>query len=116
MSKNRKGMVNTQLQRTISDIINNRLKDPRISGIITVMRTEATPDLKHAKVYLSIFGNDKNKEKETFDCIVNSSGFIKSELARDMSTYTIPQLTFINDDSMEHSQKISRIIEGLKHD
>lgn len=116
MSKNRKDMVNMELQRTISDIINNRLKDPRINGIITVLRVEATPDLKHAKVFLSIFSTDKSKIIETFNCICSSGGFIRSELAHDMSTYTIPQLHFFNDESMEQSQTISKIIEGFKHD
>lgn len=116
MSKNRIDKVNTELQRTISEIINNRLKDPRISGIISVLRVETAADLKHAKVYLSIFNKDKQKIAETFSCISGGAGFIRSELSQELRTHTIPQLHFINDDSMEHSQKINDIIEGLKHD
>lgn len=105
--------INNELQRAISEIINGKLKDPRLSGLISVLRTETTPDLKHAKVFVSIFNKDKEKSKESFAVLLSSAGFIRAEVARIMTTHTTPQLSFVFDESFEHSQRISQIIEGL---
>lgn len=116
MANNRIDKINTELLKSISEIINNRLNDPRLTGIISVLSVNASADLKHAEVAISIFNADEEKLKTTYEILNKSAGFIRSELSRDSKLRTIPQIHFKNDDSMAYSQKIYKIIEELKND
>ena len=107
--------INGEMQKNISDIIRNKIKDPRVAGkMISVLSVNCAKDLKTAKVYLSIYG-DKTEAKKAFEGVCHCAGFIRNE----MSVYfndirTIPQLTFFLDDSMEYSAKIDSILEQIK--
>lgn len=114
MANNRIEKINTELQRSISVIIDNKLKDSRITGLITVLRVDASADLKHAKVFLSILTNTPEKTAKCFEAINSAAGFIRSEASRNFNAHTMPQLHFVLDDSLEHSLKINAILETLK--
>lgn len=104
--------INSEILRELSAIIRS-LKDPRITGLISVLSVDTAKDLKTAKVYVSIFEDD-TKKKEVFDALVHSGGFIRRELSnklRDLKS--VPQINFILDTSMEYSQKINTILEGI---
>ncbi len=107
--------LNGEMKKNISDIINNKIKDPRVVGkMISVLSVNCAKDLKTAKVYLSIYG-EKTDAQKAFEGICHCAGFIRKE----MSIYfkdirTIPQLTFVLDDSMEYSAKIDSILEQIK--
>lgn len=106
--------INSEMARSLADIIRNRLKDPRITEMVSVMDADVAKDLKTAKIYISIYGN-KDKCLSTFEAINNCAGYIRKELAVDFKTLrVVPQLTFILDTSMEYSQKISAIMEDIK--
>lgn len=111
MSNIRINRINSELQKALSEIINNRLKNPNITAMVSVMRVETTADIKHANVWLSIYKDEDNK---TFNAIQHSMGFIKKELAnmlKDMRT--LPELHFIPDSTLEYSQKINKILEEI---
>lgn len=108
---NRIEKVNSLLQRNISDIINNDVNDPRIKGIISVSSVSTTPDLKYAKVFLSIF--NQNEQKETLEAIKSASGYIRKLLASKIEFRCVPSLDFALDNSAEYSQKINDIISSL---
>jgi|BioPla2DNA2_1021312.scaffolds.fasta_scaffold93110_1 ribosome-binding factor A len=114
MSKNRIDKVNTEIQRHLSEILMS-LKDPRIKGIISITGVDTSPDLKHAAVSVSIFNTDEESAKETMEILKKSAGHIRSELSRMMRIRTVPQINFTADESMAYSQKISRILEEIKH-
>ena len=107
--------INGEMQKNISDIIRNKIKDPRVVGkMISVLSVNCAKDLKTAKVYLSIYG-DKAESQKAFEGVCHCAGFIRKE----MSIYfndirTIPQLTFFLDTSMEYSAKIDSILEQIK--
>lgn len=111
MATNRTDKINSLIMRGISDTL-GKLKNPHIEGVISVLNVNTSADLKHADVFISIFGVEN--QKQTFDALTASAGFLRSELARTLPLRTIPMLHFINDDSMEYSRKISDIIKGLK--
>ena len=102
--------VNAELARKIAEIINYGMKDVRIKGMVSVLRVDTTKDLKQAKVYLSILGDDA---RETFEGIKSGTGFIKSRLAGTLNIRQIPDLIFILDDSIEYGIKIGKIIEEI---
>ena len=111
---NRIEKVNSLLQRYVSDIINNNVNDPRIKGIISVASVSTTPDLKYAKIYLSIYGSDN--ASETLQAIKSASGYIRKILASKIEFRCVPSLDFALDNSAEYSEKINNIINSLKED
>ena len=103
------------LKFAISDIIRNDIKNPSVTGLISVTDVKLTPDQKYAKVYISIFGK-KNKEK-VIDALKKSSGFIKSEISRRVRMRNMPQLIFEIDDSLEYGMHMDKVIsEVMKKD
>ena len=116
MSKNeaRLGRVNEELMKALSQIITYELKNPDVTGMISVTKVKVTPDLKYAKVYVSIF-NSKNI-KETMEGLKKSSGFIRTELAKRINLRNTPELIFEIDDSMEYGAKIDSILKEILPD
>ena len=113
MSKNeaRLGRVNEELMKAISHIITYELKNPDVTGMISVTRCKVTPDLKYAKVYVSLL-NSKNVEK-TMQGLKASAGFIRSQVAKTINLRITPELVFEYDDSIEHGEKIDNILKEI---
>ncbi len=113
MSKNeaRLGRVNEELMKAISHIITYELKNPDVTGMISVTRVKVTPDLKYAKVYVSIL-NPKSVE-ETMKGLKESAGFIRSQVAKTVNLRITPELVFEYDDSIENGEKIDNILKQI---
>lgn len=106
--------LNNEMRKVIADVIDNKIKDPRKTEMVSVTSVSVAKDLKTAKVYLSVFG-DKEKLQTTFDAIVNAAGFVRKELSiafHDLRS--VPALEFKLDTSMEYSDKIEAIIDEIK--
>lgn len=99
----------------LSDIILNEVKEPSVTGLISVTDVKITPDQKYAKVYISIFG--KQNKTKVIDALKKASGFIKMELGRRVRMRNIPALIFELDDSMEYGAHMDKVInEVIKKD
>ncbi len=108
--------INSEIQKSIADIIANRVKNPHITEMVSVLRVDTAKDLKTAKVYVSIYG-DEHRCEITFNALTSCAGFIRHELSVDFKELrVVPQLTFIRDTSQAYSEKINAILEGLKND
>ncbi|EZX25804.1 MULTISPECIES: 30S ribosome-binding factor RbfA [Mammaliicoccus] len=103
--------VGEQMKKELMDIINNKLKDPRV-GFLTITDVELPGDLSHATVYLTVLGTDKEKE-DTFKGLEKAKGFIKSELGNRMKLRILPELHFEYDESIDYGNKIERMIQDL---
>ena len=103
--------VNEEFRRELSYIIDQKLKNSNITGMISVTKVKVTTDLKYAKVYVSIMGS-KNI-KQTLAGLKKSSGFIRSELARKINLRNTPELVFMLDDSLEYGEKIDSILKRI---
>lgn len=103
--------INAEIHRAVAEIINYELKDPRISGIISVLRVETDNDLYQSVVYISIY-NSKD-EKETFSALQNCAGFIRKELNHKIKLRTIPMVVFKMDNTMEYSENINKVLSTL---
>ena len=110
-NNNRIGRIDEEYRKELSQIIGYELKNPNVTGMISVTKVKVTPDLKYAKVYVSIL-NSKNI-KETMDGLKKSSGFIRSELAKRINLRNTPELVFEIDDSMEYGAKIDSILKEI---
>ena len=110
-NNNRIGRIDEEYRKELSQIIGYELKNPNVTGMISVTKVKVTPDLKYAKVYVSIL-NSKNLE-ESIDGLKKSSGFIRSELAKRINLRNTPELVFEIDDSMEYGAKIDSILKEI---
>jgi ribosome-binding factor A len=106
--------IDEALKKEISSIISLDLKNPHLTGIISVTGVKTTPDLRFAKVFVSMF-NEKNK-KENLRILKQSSGYIRSEVARRVNLRTTPELIFEFDDTMEYGSRIDSILEKITKD
>ena len=109
---NRLNRIDEEMKKEISHIITYDLKDPNITGLISVTKVKVSGDLKYAKVYVSVL-NSKNLEK-TMQGLKDSAGFIRSQVAKTVNLRITPELIFELDDSMEYGAKIDNILKEIK--
>lgn len=107
----RLGRVNEELKKALSQIITYELKNPDVTGMISVTRVKVTPDLKYAKVYVSML-NSKSVDK-TMNGLKESSGFLRSALAKSVNLRITPELVFEYDDSIENGERIENILREI---
>ncbi len=106
--------INSEVQREMSQIIREDIKDPRIHPMTSVMSVEVTPDLKYAKIFVSVLGDDEEKE-QTMTGLRKSASYARHQLARRMNLRNTPELTFVLDTSIEYGVKMSKRIQELNH-
>ena len=111
-NNNRLGRINEELRKEISQVINYELKNPDATGMISVTKVKVTPDLKYAKVYVSVLGS-KNLKK-TMEGLNESGGFIRTRVAHTVNLRITPELVFEYDDSIENGERIDAILKSLK--
>lgn len=103
--------IEEEYKKELSQIISYELKNPNVTGLISVTKVKVTNDLKYAKVYVSIL-NAENL-KNTLAGLKKSSGFIRSELARKVNLRNTPELLFELDESLEYGSKIDTILKEI---
>jgi len=97
--------------RELSRIISEKVKDPRI-GMLTVTGVTLTPDLKHAKVFVSTLGDDRER-RDAMAGLSASAGFIRREVARAINMKSTPNLHFIYDEAPERGEKMMSLLNSL---
>ncbi len=103
MASNRTGRINEEVQRELAALIPT-VKDPRVTGMISVTAAEVSPDRKYAKIYVSIL--DKSTSDEVLKGLKSASGWLRRELGRALRLRATPELTFIQDDSIDKGAHI----------
>jgi len=112
MPSYRTGQVAGQVQREIMQIIQRELKDPRI-GFVSITEVRMSPDLRHARVHLSVLG-DEHEQEETLKGLESARGLIRHELGRRLQNLKFsPDLVFEIDPSIEYSVRISQRLREL---
>jgi len=107
--------INEEIRRIVSDIIRHDIKDPRVGGMVSIVRVDTSRDLRYAKLYISVMGGEDDGAR-TIEGLEKAAGFIRRELGRQMSAYYVPELKFLLDDSIEYSIGISQKINELHKD
>ena len=114
MAWNRIGRINEEIQRELSALI-PAVKDPRVSGMISVTAVETTPDLRYAKAYISVL--DKENGERVLKGLRSASGWLRRELGSALKLRYTPELVFQLDDSIDkgaHILELLRSVEGPK--
>jgi ribosome-binding factor A len=101
--------VDEAMRAVLSDAIAKDLKDPRV-GFVTVTGVKTSPDLRHARVYVSVLGDDPERAA-SIDGLRSAHGFLQHRLATELSLKHTPSLTFEYDDSVDRGMRISRLLD-----
>ena len=104
--------INGEVRRVLSAIIQNEIKDPRIHPMTSVVEVEVAPDLKSAKAYISVLG-DEQAQQSTLEGLKSAEGYIRRELARSVNLRNTPEIRFIMDQSIEYGVHMSKLIDDV---
>jgi ribosome-binding factor A len=110
----RANRIGEQMKKELSDIIGQKLKDPRI-GFVTVTDVQVTGDLQQAKVYITVLGDDEQKAN-TLNGLEKAKGFIRSEVGQRIRLRKTPELFFEFDESIDYGNRIETLLKGLHED
>lgn len=110
MASNRIGRINEEIQRELSSLIRT-VKDPRVHGLVSITAVDTTPDLRYAKIFVSVL--DKRDVKEVVKGLRSAGGYLRRELGRSLQLRYTPELTFVADDSIAEGAHILELIEKL---
>ena len=114
MKVSRTSRLNGEYQKEISVLL-RRLQDKRsdFKGLVSVTEADVAPDLKTAKIYISIYAATEEEKNRTFEIIKESAGYFRHELAQVMRMRTVPSLTFIWDGSMTYGAKMDELFRKI---
>jgi len=104
--------VNQLLREEISELL-RQAKDPRLDSFVTVTEVNITPDLRHAKVFVSILGDEKEQER-VLAGLAAASGFLRRQLAPRLTMRFVPELAFLRDDSIERGSHLLQLIDQIE--
>ena len=104
--------INNEIQKELSIIIKNRIKDPRVSSRLVLTKAIVTTDLKECKVYVSITGNEEEKNN-TINGLNSAKGFIRKELSSSLNLRNTPSLSFFLDNASEYASHIEELIRKI---
>ena len=110
MASNRIGRINEEIQRELSSLIRT-VKDPRVHGLVSITAVDTTPDLRYAKIFVSVL--DKSDVKEVVKGLRSAGGYLRRGLGRSLQLRYTPELTFVADDSIAEGAHILELIEKL---
>src|SRR5699024_1420454 len=112
MSKLRANRVAEQMKKELGDILTRKIKDPRV-GFVTVTDVEVTGDLQQAKIFISVLGNEEEKQDSLLG-LAKAKGFIRSEIGKRIRLRKTPELMFEYDEAQEHGTRIEKLLRDLK--
>lgn len=114
MNNKRVHQISEEVRKALSEIIQNKIKDPRIPDIISVTGVEVTNDLSFAKVYISVLGTDEEKES-ALEGLESAKGFMKKELGRMVKLRAMPELILLLDDSVDRYLELNRLLDEVNN-
>jgi ribosome-binding factor A len=109
MGDGRMRRVDEAMREVLSDAIAKQLQDPRV-GFVTVTGVKTSPDLRHARVYVSVLGGEDARET-TLDGLRSAHGFLQRKVASELNLKHTPTLTFAYDNSVDHGMRISQLLD-----
>ena len=114
MTSHRQDRMAIEIQKILSEILQNEMKDPRISkDTVNISRVETTHDVSFAKVYFSILGNEAERQ-QIFRVLEKAKGFFRSQLAQRLPIRHVPELDFKIDTAIELGVKMSALLDELR--
>ena len=107
--------IGEEIAHEINAMLAGELKDPRLEGSVVASEVRVQPDLKHARVYISVRGNSK-EQSDAIKALEHAAGFIRRELVERLQLRRVPELHFALDLSQEHVERIEQLLKDMKKD
>ena len=112
MSTRRMARVNDVIRKEISELLMREVRDPRLSGLLSVTEVDISPDLRCAKVFVSVMGSEEEKRRVE-EGLAAASGFLRRGLAERVTLRYIPELVFQRDESIELGSRLLELIDEV---
>ncbi len=113
MANYRGGRINEEIKKDVSNTIQNKIKDPRLTAMVSVTDVEVTKDLSYAKVFVSIFGGEEEKAN-TLQALKSSTGFIRKEIGKNVKIRHVPQVIIELDTTLDKAQHLNTLFKAIK--
>jgi ribosome-binding factor A len=113
-SSRRPEQVGETLRQVITDALARQVRDPRV-GFVTVTAVLVTPDLSHARVMVSVPGEDAEKTR-ALEGLQSAAGFLRSRAAKSLTTRSVPELHFELDRGLEHAARINELLNTIRRE
>lgn len=107
--------VGEEIAHEINAMLAGELKDPRLEGSVVASEVRVQPDMKHARVFISVKGTNK-EQLDAIKALEHASGYIRHELVERLQLRRLPELHFTLDVSQEHAERIERLLKEMKQD
>jgi ribosome-binding factor A len=114
MTADRMRRVDEAMREVLSGAITSELKDPRV-GFVTVTSVDTAPDLRHARVYVSVLGTDSVRRR-SLDGLQSAHGYLQRRVADELHLKHTPTLDFVYDDTLDRAQRIDELLEREAED
>ena len=105
--------INEQLREEISTVLARQIKDPRLNSVISITRVESSSDLRSARVYISVLGNDIQR-KEALEGLQSAASFLRREIRDRINMKHTPFMTYLLDDSIQEADHLLRLLNDVK--
>ena len=115
MPTRRLARLNEQIRADVAELIARELNDPRLGGLVSVTSAELSPDLRHARVFVSVLGSDEDRT-HTLQALRSAAGFLRTQIAARLTTKRAPELHFALDESIERGERIMSLIRVIEHE
>ena len=104
--------INNLIRQEISELLQRQIKDPRLGSFVAVTEVATSPDLKHARIFVSCISSEEEKQ-EILNALAAASGFLRNELTKRLRLRRIPELSFQWDDSIERGARLLELIDRV---
>ena len=108
----RRERLSSLIEQIVSELLQRQIKDPRVHGLVSVARVEVSPDISHAKIYVSVMGTEEERQ-ETVRALEHARGFLRSRLGDELTIRHVPELQFVLDRSIEQGDRVLAILNQL---
>lgn len=115
MKGKRTEKLNSEFRKLIYEIIKNDLNIPTVTEMFSITEVDVAPDVKSAKVYVSVYSTDPVKKQATFNGIKENASKIRRELSSQMRIKYVPELRFLEDGALEYGNKIDKILSTITY-
>jgi len=118
--KYRSGRLGEEIRKTVSEMLLHELKDPRLSGMVSVSAVDVTRDLSYATVYMMVLGENitdeatPERKAEVLSALESAKGLIRHRIAQDIQLRRAPELIFKIDETMEYARHMDAVLDSLK--
>ncbi|MGO1470329.1 MAG: 30S ribosome-binding factor RbfA [Tissierella sp.] len=115
MNNKRIKRISEEVKKALSEVLYNGLKDPRVTNMTTITDVEVTKDLSYANIYISVLGDEKEKN-DSLEGLKSAKGFIRSQIGRMVDLRHVPEPVFHLDETLEHASHITELIKKVKNE